>query len=298
MRKVFDAIQIGGLAKQAVNAGMSGKVVGVTSKGIFLNSGDKILFLTDTTYKSPFNIQVRQMELLSETLFLGDDCSLSTNSITFPQNQIVIDLQLAEIWLLTKPPEINNTLTTQAERIDRIVQRMCEINPNKGWLFLANCGGSEPARLNSADDRIKKNTMAFTKSFKVLNLPGCLASAKSIIGLGGGLTPSGDDWLTGFMLLLARVGQIDLIKQQFVINLGKSLVEMANQKTTTISTNRIEAACSGWAEELFLDLVDHVFAAEKNFRETKIEALMGFGHSSGVDTCMGIFDAWSTSSLE
>jgi len=296
MEIVINALQIGGLAKQAASAGKPGKVVGLTSKGIFLNSGDKILFLTDAAYRSPFNIQVRQMEFLSNSVFFGNECILSTDSITFSQNQILIDLQFAEIWLPTKPLIINNTLSTQAARIDRIVKRMCEIDPNQGWLFLAICDVLEFPRLNFEEDRIMKNTKAFTASFTAEDLPGCLIYASSIIGLGGGLTPSGDDWLTGFMLLLTRVGQVDLIKQQFVINLGKSLVEMANQKTTIISANRIAAACSGWAEELFLDIVDHIVNVETNFSETKIEAIIDFGHSSGVDTCMGIFDAWSTRS--
>jgi hypothetical protein len=256
------------------------------------------LFLTDAAYKSPYNIQIRQIDFLSNTVKNGDVCLMAEGSIIFPQQQLSINLQSAESWQPNRMIEITNSLETQAERIDAIVHRMCEIDPNKGWLFLENCEESVSNSMTYVDDRIKKNTLAFVAGYKAFDMPACLDSAKSIIGLGGGLTPSGDDWITGFLLLLSRANQTKGAEELFTNDLGKSLTELAFQKTTKISANRIEAACTGWAEELFLDLIDNIFITETKLSNTKIEYLMNFGHSSGVDTCMGIFAAWSTGRSE
>jgi hypothetical protein len=200
-------------------------------------------------------------------------------------------MQQTVIWQPMPPPEITCSQQEQIARVDRIVRRMQEIDPNKGWLFLGNSGPPALDDLNSINYTISKKTLAFMKAFGNNDLPGCLIAAQSIIGLGGGLTPSGDDWLTGFLLLHARFDQSKYLEQPFVVNLGKLLIAMAAQKTTSISTNRIEAAWQGWAEEIFLDLINHLFRVENEFADSKIKLIMNFGHSSGVDTCMGIFAA-------
>jgi hypothetical protein len=55
-----------------------------------------------------------------------------------------------------------------------------------------------------------------------------------------------------------------------------------------ISANRIEAACQGWSEELFLGVVDSLLVDDAQVSDLTIERLVNFGHSSGVDTCVGI----------
>ena len=266
MTRNFEAIQIGGLAKEVTKIGVQGSVVGVVSKGIFINSGDKIIFLTSAAYKSPYNIQVRQIDQISNSLNAGDICHLVGESIYFPQSTLTIDLKRAEVWFPDPPKRITCSREQQVERINVLSQKMNDIDPNKGWLFLSDSGSSELGSLNSENNRIRNAVKAFVENSAASNLPGSLLAARSIIGLGGGLTPSGDDWLTGFMLLQSRVDQSTGIKRPYVESLGKSLVEMAIQKTTKISANCISAACSGWAEEIFLDLVEHILVQELNIQ--------------------------------
>jgi hypothetical protein len=293
MNKKIQATIIGGLAQFAIETGHSGSVVGITSKGIFINSEDKIIFLTGAGYKSPFNIKVGQIELLSNNLNLGGKCLFEGNSITFPHAQIKLDLQQAMIWRPENPKKITCSWEQQIDRIDLLIKRMLEIDPSRGWLFLKDFKSIESVDQDSTHNHIKRNTDAFIAKFISLDLQGCLDAARSIIGLGGGLTPSGDDWLAGFILLLTRVSQARCEENPFVVNLGKSLTEMAIQKTTKISANRMEAACIGWSEELFLDLIDHIITIDSEFGSQKISLLINFGHSSGVDTSLGIFAAVS-----
>jgi hypothetical protein len=294
MARNYEAIQIGGLAKEVIKTGVQGSVIGVVSKGIFINSGDKIIFLTSAAYKSPYNIQVRLIEQIADNLNTGDICHLVGDSISFPQSQLTIDLKRAEVWFPDAPKKITCSREQQIERVNLLCQKMNGIDSNKGWLFLRDIGSLEIGGLNSENNRIRDAVQSFVENSNASNLPGCLLTASSIIGLGGGLTPSGDDWLTGFMLIQSRVDQSTGIKRSFVDSLGKSLIEMATQKTTKISANRISAACSGWAEEIFLDLVEHILVQDSTFSESQIRLIMEFGHSSGVDTSMGVFAACPT----
>ena len=59
-------------------------------------------------------------------------------------------------------------------------------------------------------------------------------------------------------------------------SLGESLTAMAFESTTTISANRIEAACQGWSEELFLEVIDSLFIADAEIGDQEAERLVVF----------------------
>jgi hypothetical protein len=161
------------------------------------------------------------------------------------------------------------------------LQRLLSLDPGKGWLYLADPSelvpGSEAALIHEMTER-------FLACVKNDDLEGTLKAGKSILGRGGGLTPSGDDWISGFLLYYARTSQMN----PFMVCLGEALTAMAFESTTKISANRIEAACQGWSEELFLEIIDSLLVSGGEISNLKLEHLLNFGHSSGVDTCVGI----------
>ncbi|MBA4385699.1 MAG: hypothetical protein C0410_13255, partial [Anaerolinea sp.] len=58
MNNPLIALQLGGLAAKTLTEGCAGKVMGITSRGAFLVTGQRILFVTDANYRSPYNIQI------------------------------------------------------------------------------------------------------------------------------------------------------------------------------------------------------------------------------------------------
>jgi len=108
------------------------------------------------------------------------------------------------------------------------------------------------------------------------------------------LTPSGDDLLAGFLLFHTRVGQAVSNEGTFVKTLGEALTDLAYNKTTWISANRIKAACRGWSESIFLETLDYILNDSAEIPNRVTDRLMGFGHSSGVDTLMGFWTALGT----
>lgn len=276
-----DAIQIGGLARAILKEGVSGTVLGSTSKGLFLTSGQKILFVTSADYRSPFNIQVFSLNNISDQIDTSDGWIYQSEHLVFTGKNIRIATSDAEIWQPSVPPIIETNLQDQHNRIQTLVQRMAALDPVKGWLFLATTHDLVPGMESSI---IQEMTERFLTCVEKYDLEGALQAGKSILGRGGGLTPSGDDWLSGFLLYHARTGNNDL----FIRDLGQSLTTMAFESTTKISANRIEAACEGWSEEMFLEIIDSLLIKDAEISDEEIVRLMNFGHSSGVDTCVGI----------
>lgn len=276
-----EALQIGGLARKTLVDGVTGTVLGSTSKGLFLTSNQKILFVTSADYKSPFNIQLFSLRNISDQITAGDTWHYEDEHLVFGQKDIRIATANAEVWQPPASPLIETTAQEQDQRMNSLVQRLRSLDPLKGWLFLA-----EPAslKLDSEAALIQAMTAAFLNCVKKSDLPGSLESGRSILGRGGGLTPSGDDWLSGFLLYHARTGQMN----PFIVSLGESITALAFESTTKVSANRIEAACQGWSEELFLEVVDSLVVSDADLSDQGVERLVNFGHSSGVDTCVGI----------
>jgi len=289
MKQFLRAIRIGSFAKQSLEEEHAGKVMGVTSKGVFLLFGQKSLFLTEAQGLSPFNLVVPVGSALQEGFKTRSEAYFSAGDLLIPSRQITISLGGAEVWEPPQPQLLEDSAGHLKEYLTQLVTEVTKFSNDKGFLFLT----ADESTLSNDQKDILSLTWAFTCAFEAQEKEACLAAAGSLFGLGGGLTPSGDDWLAGFILCRARTVQTEA-ERAFLQQLGAELTRMAYVKTTYVSANRLEAACKGWSEELFLRVVD--FGDESN-KESLVElaqTLYGFGHSSGVDTLMGI---WAASGL-
>ena len=278
---------IGVIAREVLELNNPGAVTGVTSKGIFLRCGNAILFITDAPYKSPYNLYIPGYERLTTGLEIVDRFDVENGLINFPEKEIRIDFQNAEVWVPTPPEHLQTAQPDRIASISHLLQEISVIDPAKGWLFLHNSNPDLPTDLRNL---INENTNRFRDAYRNNDLFTCLESAGHLLGLGGGLTPSGDDWLAGFVLYLVRFSSASSVPQPFLRELEQPLLDLASRKTTTISVNRIAAAFRGFAEEPFLQVIDTLFAGG-TFPEGLPELLSRFGHSSGVDTTLGIATA-------
>lgn len=283
----FYATFMGIIAAEALGKNHSGKVMGVSSKGIFLECGRYILFITDAPYKSPFNIYVPGFERLLKLLNTRMLFTVDTTSIVFNESSLKIITGNAEVWTPEPPGALISAQNDRRQLLISVLNSISAIDPAKGWLFLFNNQAAFP---EDVEERIRFNTRSFSAGYKAKDLETCLQSAGQLLGLGGGLTPSGDDWLAGFLLYQVCYRPIAGKSMEFLSQLTKELLAMAAQKTTTISVNRLMAAGKGWAEEPFLQVIDSLFTGQ-SVSENLVHILVNFGHSSGVDTTLGILSS-------
>jgi hypothetical protein len=114
-----------------------------------------------------------------------------------------------------------------------------------------------------------------------------LEAANDLVGLGSGLTPSGDDFLAGLVATLNAFGKTCEIKEVLMNALSTEL-------TTIISQTLFKAALNGWFSErvnVFLYALITSHNAEQTDIQTKWRAVQSIGHSSGTDTIAGIYVA-------
>jgi len=287
MGNTYTASEVGSFAFSKLQAAVTGKVMGITSKGVFLVFDKATVFLTESPFHSPFNILLPEGTLTHLILENNEETFFHDQAVIFTRTAHQIDLTQTKIWRPFPAPQITLDHTGQDARLQRLTGQLMTHNPEKGFLCLASNTGQD----SSEQASIRKAAIGFSAAYRRNDMEGCLEAAHVLLGRGGGLTPSGDDWLAGFLLFEARSHP----SHSFLSHLAAELIFSAYRRTTYISANRLEAASIGASEEIFLTATDWLLNEAYQLPELFAQWLMEFGHSSGVDTWVGIASACASS---
>jgi len=103
-----------------------------------------------------------------------------------------------------------------------------------------------------------------------------------LIGLGPGLTPSGDDYLGGILITLSLIGQTRLRDR-----LWRAVEPLLHLRTCGISRAHLAAASEGHGSAALHDLLHAVLAGRNDAISTAMETVSAIGHTSGWDTVAG-----------
>ena len=109
----------------------------------------------------------------------------------------------------------------------------------------------------------------------------------ALIGLGIGLTPSGDDYLVGLCAILLLPGH----PAQRYREIFLSVLEKAQQKTTLLSAITLEAAINQRYRQVIGHLLDKLVHDECHLINDTINKIKQIGSSSGCDMLYGMADA-------
>lgn len=115
---------------------------------------------------------------------------------------------------------------------------------------------------------------------KQAQVAACGDAIQGLIGLGPGLTPSGDDFLVGALALLDCVGERDAHAA-----LARAIIAALPGSTSPLSACFLKAAAAAHVGEDLHRAVSSVIAGDAG---AAIEAIEAIGHSSGWDMMAGI----------
>jgi hypothetical protein len=109
----------------------------------------------------------------------------------------------------------------------------------------------------------------------------CLEGTYGLVGLGGGLTPSGDDWLMGCLLA------VQIVSSPQVRSLMQSVVEVAVKRTTPLSAAWLRAAGRGECGAIWHSLFAAIHTKNDAVIRSSAEVIIQTGHTSGSDALTG-----------
>jgi hypothetical protein len=114
------------------------------------------------------------------------------------------------------------------------------------------------------------------------------SSVNSLIGLGPGLTPSGDDLLVGYIAGLWCTMAERSERAQFIASLGETISHLL-QNTNDISRTYLYHAVRGQVSSRLANLAEALSRGEDHQHLLELaEAAMKIGHTSGMETVTGL----------
>ena len=116
------------------------------------------------------------------------------------------------------------------------------------------------------------------------------AEAAQLVGLGPGLTPSGDDYFGGVLVALRWMG-----RGSQADSLWRWLEPCLPQRTSAISAAHLSAAASGQVHEALHEVLENLSAWQVPDLHPSLGRLDAVGHTSGWDALAGIVAVARTS---
>lgn len=285
----LDAVSIGFAIP---SEGSTGQVHSTFERAInfVIDQGDGLLTtVTSNEVHLPQGIQVVTPPGFSfETIKIGETIHFTGN--TCQVGSMTIQLACARIWkcdlpaldLDLKKPEVMASWKT-------------------AWTHLARKQKTAKADLVATDLFDPENNFkpGFSKSLKVairklvdatskMNLDLAVASASALIGLGAGLTPTGDDFLVGYLAGLWCQFNLSRDIGQFCENFGNQILQQTHA-TNAISRTFLHHAARGQVSSLLEGLARQIInPTDPKTLIQKVDLAMQVGASSGTDGVCGL----------
>lgn len=124
----------------------------------------------------------------------------------------------------------------------------------------------------------------------------CAEAMTFLVGLGPGLTPSGDDLLGGLFIALTALGAEQTRDQLWAV-----VADEINDLTNEISAMHLAVAADGFGGASVHELVAALIKGDKNHLRPCLDTVAAIGHSSGLDTVAGLalaIDGWLTAAAQ
>ena len=250
----------GKIARRIAEKGETGTVVGVFSQGVYCKVKNEFLLFHDAKWGFvPFGVAIQDFPSFAQSISAKTD-----DTVILSETKLTISGKSFDVVLTSDVPkafEAENDATE--ERINAIYDYVKENGNEAGILELMRLN-----RIGCADA-----VSALVK--------GDADAAAKLIGLGRGLTPSGDDFLCGFFAVLNARGVLAVpLREKVYDNLDR---------TTLISAAYLKAVLGRRYFTVYDRAVRAIFT-DGDFKED-VDFILSMGASSGTDTLVGMLTA-------
>ena len=263
----FEIATAGKSALNFIESYSEGETIGETVKvfenTVYLKTGhDDLICLTSKDVKAPMNLNLN-----TPVDFLKLDC-ISKKAIRTPTGlkleTIVFDTKNSKIYPTTKDYEMKNGLR------NRILFSVDEIN-------ILDTLGSILDNHSPFFNELSYSIRSISESTQKRDLMKLSNQLSGIVGLGNGFTPSGDDFIVGFLFCLNRILLCTNHKDAKFVIMGNT--NWASKKFIDYSQNGIVIE----PLEMFVNFL----LSGENETKFPLMDLLQIGKSSGIDASIG-----------
>ncbi len=295
---IYPISSMGGpLAKRVPRSGRWGTVFAVFRRSCYLESGGGQVFcLADQGLgEGPLTLAVK---IPSKTTFLSlginEGCHLDTDGVDLVVgHELVLTTAETVIW---EPDPVGQTAPQDEilRRLDVLIDQVDPLIPSDGLAEIiphtagiANAGSSGIVHMNAVAElampRLSRLCGGLTRSASEAIDQG----VAGLVGLGPGLTPSGDDLLGGMLVALRAMQNTASLFS--VDALAGCVTKHAAAETTRISAEMLEQSARGYGSAAQHRLLRCLLGVDDSSDTVNAALdLIRTGHTSGWDALAGI----------
>jgi len=280
------AIVIGNVAKRKLDSALFARVTAVFERSLYLEVKGSWICLADVNLGfGPLTVSIKSnsgREWIN-SFSIGRLVKLSSVGIS-TDNSIIISTKGVRSCQPPKEPSwTKKSLMYGLSVLENVAYSKV---PAEGLgRFLFKCPDSFPASDESrAAERpigILKNWLK--KCFEVqMPITPDKEAVSTLLGLGPGLTPSGDDFLGGMLIALYVCGEKSVQKQLY------TQVETLLDNTGPVSKAHLKAAALGEGSHSLHQVLNMLLNGNHTKLEPAIDSINQIGHTSGWDALAGV----------
>ena len=290
-KEIITIAVIGKIANDLLHNEQIIKFLNTTSQGAFLKCGaGHIVFLSFEGFHGPLTANLTGINNRLHEISKGDTAAIDKGRLIFIDSQVQINISGAEIWNPTLIDEIQLlNADRRKSRNQNLAQKIIENSKTEGFSALLQKVFEPVEYEKSLNHPVSSNLpdLSRIQHFLVNHDYEKLSQyLENFLGFGPGLTPSGDDFILGVILMINRwQAKFKLHSSYKLLNLR--IVAAAKQRTNLISSELIRCASLGQADERLIHAVDYLAGANINM-EMVLDGLLNWGNSSGIDAFTGM----------
>ncbi len=280
--RLLHATSIGSHAHRSLQAAVSGRVAAVFDRSLYLELNGRWCCMAAVQLgKGPVSISV-QLPTSVGDLTVGEVVEVDEQGFTI-KGHFRVAMAGATLWTPTPVPEWSvKTLVRGLEALD---QSCLGCVPKVGLADLV--WSSSLVRKRSPEARIAAPAVLQLKEWlhdavrMKVSTPAPAATV-ALVGLGPGLTPSGDDFLAGMLVALSLIKRSEIASRLY-----QAIQPFLTNGTNPVSCLHLAAAAQGVGSEMLHAALHTVLAGDCALLPKRVSAIVRVGQCSGWDGLAG-----------
>ena len=202
------------------------------------------------------------------------------NGILFIEDKESISIEYVKKWIGTLPsyPDDSAKLMLNLIKMKKYIHAHGVSGGIKRSVLSNNIFENEMSKI------LEEQSNGLVRALANHDFPEALQCATKLIGLGPGLTPSGDDFIVGLLTVFNIPDSPCYTYRAF----GFDLVKVAKKLTNDVSFIALKKSSTGMVRQTIIRLLHSLMDGEEKEMIHALDNVLNIGSSSGTDIALGI----------
>lgn len=288
-----------------ISQGQLALVDSVYPHAVNLSCGEQLITLTNQEDITPMGILLEGVDNFVPIITEVDQFKLMPEALSAISGSLLLNIGQAEIW--KSKIAIDNPLKSRQEIVEdteRLINWLSQ-QPALGLLPLLGRLTKANESLSSGKGNLYSRHIAdelsdFNLAMQRDDWQRALEISDKLIGFGMGSTPSCDDFLAAWLLILQIYDELHPEEKSWIDEFGQAILEKAQAQTTDISIAMLKNATQGKTNLSHQTLVRRMLFNHEDDLLSSAEKVLQHGASSGGDFMLGLLCAlnWFTQKMK